>query len=171
MPEPAAKSETAPAALYDRDFYAWTQEQARHLRKLSAMLDGLRDPLAQYIDFENVAEEIESLGRSDKRAIRSRLKVLLVHLLNWAYQPERSSASWQATILEQRRRISDLIAESPSLTAYPGEVLAGEYALARKGAAGETGLPEETFPVACPFSIHQILDSAWLPPVVRNGSL
>ena len=170
MAEPAAKSETVSVARYDGDFYAWTQEQAQRMRELAAALHGQRDPLAQRIDFENVAEEIESLGRSDKRAIKRRLKVLLLHLLKWAYQPERRSKSWEATIMEQRQRISDLIEESPSLTAYPGEVLVGEYALARMGAAGETGLPEETFPATCPFTIDQVLDTDWLPPATQHGS-
>ena len=164
MAEPAAKSDMAPAALHDGDFYAWTQEQAQHLRELAGALHGRRDGLGQGVDFENLAEEIESLGRSEKHALESRLNVLLVHLLKWAYQPERQGTGWRRTIVEQRRRISRILQENPSLASHPAEVLAEEYSVARLGAADETGLPEETFPAACPFTIEQILDTAWLPP-------
>ncbi len=166
MAEPAAKPEQAPAPLYDRDFYAWTQEQAGRMRDLGAALRGRRDPLGIDIDFANVAEEIESLGRSDRRAIEIRLNSLLVHLLKWAYQPERRSTSWRRSIMEQRRRISRVIADSPSLASHPAAALVEEYPLARIGAADETGLAEEVFPAACPFTIEQILDPEWLPPAV-----
>ena len=82
------------AVDYEKDFYAWTVEQARLLRsgELSA------------VDIENIAEEIESMGRSDRREIKSRLIVLLSHLLKWQMQPQMRSAGWSATIREQRRR-------------------------------------------------------------------
>ena len=83
------------AAAYDEDFFAWTEEQARLLRA---------GELAE-IDALNLAEEVESVGRSDRREIRSRLIVLLTHLLKWHFQPDARSSGWLGTIREQRDQI------------------------------------------------------------------
>jgi hypothetical protein len=141
------------AAAYDEDFYAWTEEQARLLRT---------GEFSQ-LDIENIAEELESMGRSDKREIDNRLVVLLVHLLKWQVQVGYRSKSWSATVREQRQQIEDLLSESPSLRSRIGSVRRGLYARARHVAAGETGLPETTFPAACPFTPEQILAEDFLP--------
>lgn len=133
----------------DQDFHAWATQQAELVRS---------GKLTQ-LDLENVAEELEGLARRDRRELASRLDVLLMHLLRWAYQPKARSNNWKATIVEQRQSIFKLIEESPSLTSYPEQVLDKEYALARDRAAAETGLPVETFPGQCPFSIEQVLES------------
>ncbi len=152
MADPALKRPDEPG-LYERDFYEWSQGMARALRE-----GRLGD-----LDIENVAEEIESLGRSDKREIGNRLGVLLVHLLKWRFQAEARSSGWWGTILTQRDGIRALIEESPSLRRHPAGVLAKEYQQARKVAAIETGLPIETFPELCPFRIEQVLDDDFLP--------
>ena len=138
---------------YEEDFYAWTVEQARLLR--SGELSS--------IDVANIAEEIESLGRSDKRAIESRLTVLLMHLLKWQIQSKMRSQSWSGTILEQRRRIEKLLRESPSLRASVNEALAEAYSDAREAASNETGLPETDFPAECPFTAEQVMSRSFLP--------
>ena len=138
---------------YEEDFYAWTVEQARLLR--SGELSS--------IDVVNIAEEIESLGRSDKRAIESRLTVLLMHLLKWQIQSKMRSQSWSGTILEQRRRIEKLLRESPSLRASVNEALAEAYSDAREAASNETGLPETDFPAECPFTAEQVMSRSFLP--------
>ena len=138
---------------YEDDFYAWTVEQARLLR--SGELSS--------IDVANIAEEIESLGRSDKRAIESRLTVLLMHLLKWQIQSKMRSQSWSGTILEQRRRIEKLLRESPSLRASVNEALAEAYSDAREAASNETGLPETDFPAECPFTAEQVMSRSFLP--------
>jgi Domain of unknown function DUF29 len=138
---------------YEEDFYAWTVEQARLLRSgdLSA------------IDAANIAEEIESMGRSDRRAIESRLTVLLTHLLKWQKQSKMRSGSWSGTIAEQRRRIAKLLADSPSLRPSVDEALAEAYGEAREAASNQTGLPEEEFPSECPFTVDQLLSRSFLP--------
>ena len=138
---------------YEEDFYAWTVEQARLLRlgELSA------------IDAANIAEEIESMGRSDRRAIESRLTVLLTHLLKWREQPSLRGASWSGTIREQRRRIEKLLRESPSLRPFVSEALAEAYGEAREDAAEQAGLPETDFPAECPFTVEQVLSRDFLP--------
>ena len=152
MPETLAKARISDD-LYDRDFYEWTVVQAR----------ALRDVRPTELDWENLAEEIESLGRSARSELRSRMTVLLQHLLKWEYQPEARSNSWAASILEQRQRIADAIEESPSLRSYPALVVEKEYRIARLRAAGDTDLPVELFPADCPYSSADILREDFLP--------
>jgi uncharacterized protein DUF29 len=141
------------AAPYDEDFYAWSVEQARLLRA---------GEFAQ-LDIENIAEELESMGRSDRREIDSRLVVLLAHLLKWQVQVGFRSRSWSATIREQRDRIEDLLSESPSLRSSLGLVRPALYARARRVAADETGLAETAFPADCPFTADQVSAAEFLP--------
>lgn len=145
-----------PPAGYDVDFHLWTVMQAK----------ALSEGRWQALDIAHLVEEVEGLGKSVRREIRSRLIVLLQHLLKWQFQPARRSPSWRATIREQRREIAQELRESPSLARYPQECLADQYDIARLRAAGETELPEETFPVACPFTIEQVLDEAFHPEAV-----
>jgi ribosomal protein L29 len=141
------------AVDYGKDFYAWTVEQARLLRC------GNRSA----IDAGNIAEEIESLGRSDRRELRSRLTVLLTHLLKWRHQPEVRSASRSGTIREQRRQIEQLLDDSPSLRPFAIACLPQAYRDAREDAAEETGLPETEFPTDCPLSLDELLSRSYFP--------
>lgn len=143
----------SPQTLYDRDFAAWVEHTA-HL---------LKEQRFSELDLDNLIEEIEALARRDQREIRSRLIILLSHLLKYAYQPDRRSRSWIATILEQRRQIELVLEDSPSLRHYFSEVLPDCYAKARVNAAAETELPIATFPEVCPFSEAESLDIDWLP--------
>lgn len=142
-------------AGYEDDFALWSAEQAALIR--TGKLDK--------VDLENVAEEIESLGRSDKREIASRLKVLQLHLLKWQFQPKQrdGNGSWLGTIREQRGRIALLLEESPSLRRQPALVLDREYRNARLDAHDETKLALGTFPETCPYTIDQILDPDFFP--------
>ena len=105
------------------------------------------------------------MGRRDRRALGSRLDVLVMHLLTWRYQPERrmSGHSWESTIIEQRRRIRRLLRESPSLRPEILSLIEEEYCDVRRQAAIETRLPLTTFPTTCPWTVEQILDDAFLP--------
>jgi Domain of unknown function DUF29 len=126
-------------AQYETDIAAWSEEQAERLRQHSTD-----------IDWDNLAEEIESLVRSDRRAIKYHLEVLLVHWLKWAYQPEMRSSSWASPILEQQARIDDLLKESPSLRSYfTPELQTAAYARSRKRASIETGIQ---MPAEYPFT-------------------
>jgi hypothetical protein len=141
------------AVAYDDDFFAWTQEQARLLRE-----GDLAD-----IDVENLAEEIESMGKSLRRELRNRLGVLVMHLLKWNYQPTFRSRSWSSTIKEQRKQVQSLINEAPSLLSLLRNELSDIYGSAVTNASGETGLSEETFPVECPYTPEEILSEDFLP--------
>ena len=140
-----------PAATYESDVHQWAIEQAAHLR--AGRFESL--------DLENIAAEIDSVGRSEKREIESRLEVLLVHLLNWQFQPEKRKGGWLATINEQRRRLARVLAENPSLYNYPAQELLGAYKVARAKTEKETDLAFETFPETCPFTIAQIMDETF----------
>lgn len=139
--------------LYERDFHAWANEQAALLRagNLSAA------------DITNIAEEIESMGRSERDQLTNRLGVLLAHLLKWRYQPERRGKSWRSTIREQRRRSARLMSKNPSLRPQIGDILAEAYGDAVLIADRETDLAEGTFPTECPWSFDQMMDDMFWP--------
>ena len=141
------------AKLYDRDFYLWLQETAQSLR------NGEFDRL----DIENLVEEIESMGRSEKRSVKSNLEIVLIHLLKYKYQPERRSNSWRLTLFEHRDRLEAEFLDSPSLRPYLPNMFKDCYRSARKKASIETGLPIATFPPDSPFTSEQALDEDYLP--------
>jgi len=142
-----------PLADYAEDFARWSAEQA--------ML--IRAGRLHEVDLENVAEEIESLGRNQKREIRSQMKRLLMHLLKWHYQPSMRSHSWQSSISGARDEIGSIVDDSPSLRSFPSQTMAQAFEKARQGAASETKLEIGSFPMSCPYSIEQILDYAFYP--------
>ena len=139
--------------LYERDFYAWANEQAALLRA-----GKLGDA-----DIGNIAEEIESMGRSEKRELESRFTVLLSHLLKWQFQPERRGKSWRVTIEQQRRQLAKHLRENPSLKSAVGETVLSAYEDARIEAEKETDLDREVFPLDCPYTLDQLMDLTFLP--------
>jgi hypothetical protein len=114
-------------------------------------------------DLVNIAEEIESMGRSEKRELVSRLVALLLHLAKWRFQPNLRSRSWQSSINEQRIEVSEVLSDNPSLRPTLAEVLAQAWRRARLGVQRETGLAESTFPQDCPWTVEQALDDAFWP--------
>ncbi len=143
----------AVASLYDEDFAIWTAETARLLR----------EKRFDEIDIEHVAEEIEDMGKRDKRELHSRLTVLIAHLLKWKWQPERKSESWGSTIVTQRAEIKLLLDDSASLRRAVAAAVAKIYPNALGTAVAETGLPARAFPRECPFSPDEILGHSFLP--------
>lgn len=134
-------------ATYEKDFYAWLLKSAELLR---------RGKFSE-LDVEQIAEELEGMARSDKRQLINRLAVLLAHLLKWQYQPEKRSKSWERTIREQRKRISLLLEESPSLKSEIDQRLSDAYEIAVLSAANETGLDDDHFPESCEYSLEEVL--------------
>jgi hypothetical protein len=139
--------------LYDRDFYAWANEQASLLRA----------GIASELDWPNIAEEIESMGRSERNQLTNRLAVLLAHLLKWQFQPGLRGNSWRLTIREQRRRGARVLAQNPSLRPELDAIMADAYGDALLTAERETELPEGTFRVDCPWSFELVMRDDWLP--------
>jgi Domain of unknown function DUF29 len=138
--------------LYDTDYLKWIETTIAHLKQQNY----------EAIDWENLIDEIEDMGRSERRSLESNLTVVLTHLLKWQFQSERRSNSWKATIAEHRRRIRKAFKDSPSLKPYLAEVLAECYQDAIELASLETGLPATTFPLDCPYTSAEVLDSNFL---------
>ncbi len=137
----------AARALYDNDFVLWLEEQGRALR-------GRR--LAD-LDVPNIIEEIEALGRDQRRELGSRISVVLTHLLKLAYRPARKSRSWRVTLFTQRGEIARLLEASPSLRRLIPEAIQHNYPRARRAAALETALSLKRFPADCPFEAAEVL--------------
>ena len=123
----------------------------------------LRDGKLTDADIENIAEEIESMGKTKKRELENRLTVLFLHLLKWQFQPALQGNSWRLTIREQRRRTTRHLQDNPSLKARLNEIIEVAYGDALIEAERETGLPESTFPAICPWSFDQAMDEGFWP--------
>ncbi|MBE9058685.1 MULTISPECIES: DUF29 domain-containing protein [Sphaerospermopsis] len=139
------------AGLYENDFYLWTIEQSQKLR--CGNFDGL--------DLQNLAEEIESLGRQEKRELENRLGVLIGHLLKWQYQQEKRTRSWQITINTQRREINKLLKDNPSLKSYLNTALQEGFISGLDLVLTETPLKKKELPSQCPYTIEQVFDSTF----------
>ena len=139
--------------LYETDYYGWANEQARLLR--AGQLTKA--------DIENIAEEIESMGKGEKRELVNRLVVLLQHLLKWEYQPERRSRSWRITIAIQRDQIARHMIDNPSLKPKVEEAMRDAYRTARLQAAVETDMKASFFPSDCPYLWAHAVDEAFWP--------
>jgi Domain of unknown function DUF29 len=134
--------------LHDVDLLAWLEQQAGYLR--AGQLDRL--------DVAHLIEELEEMGGSQRRELKSRLEILLMHMLKRDAQPRRRSRSWQSTIVEQRARIADLLEQSPSLGNGMEEVARKAFVVAVKRAAIETGLKRSAYPAALPYGVTAILE-------------
>lgn len=139
--------------LYDRDFYAWANEQAALLR--AGKLD--------VADIAHIAEEIESTGRGEMRELVSRLAFALMHLLKWQHQPGGRGNSWRLTIEEQRNQLVRHLRYNPSLRSRVAEAIEDGYRDAILAAARETNLDRKTFPAVCPWTFEQITDENFWP--------
>ena len=146
------------AALYGTDFYEWTQRNG----------ELLSTGCVQEADIPHIAEEIKDMGERDKREVRSRLVVLIAHLLKWQFQPqlryaESGSSSRIQTINEQRLELTGIFEQSGSLECHGRSDMVRIYRLAVKRAALETRIAQTYFPAACPYSFDQIMDDEFFP--------
>ena len=139
--------------LYERDFFAWTEEQAKLIEE-SAF---------NKLDLVHLSEELHLMGASEKRELSHRLEVLLMHLLKWKYQPSRQCKSWTRTIKVQRLDLNQHLNQTPSLKAKVNDYIADAYEKAVLFAAEETNLDEENFPALCEWNAKQILDDNFFP--------
>ena len=145
------------STLYDTDTALWAEEQAELLRRRAVLAN------SDELDWLHLAEEIEGVVASEKREVRSRLALIIQHLLKWQYQPTLRSRSWQTTLHVQRRDLLAVLADSPSLRSFATGVLAAAYVHGRHDAEQETGLLH--LPTDCPWTLDQVLDQAFLPDV------
>jgi hypothetical protein len=138
---------------YDKDFYSWTQEQA----------ELLKSGRFSELDIDNLIEEVESMGRSEKRELESRLTILLLHLLKWKYQEVRRGRSWQLSIDEQRIQFEKTLNENPGLKPALDQIIKDAYKLAVIRAARETRISKAIFPERCPWTVAQLIEEGFYP--------
>ncbi len=138
---------------YEIDYVNWIFDQVERMRR------GATDEL----DLLNVAEDLENLARSERRALASHLRNLMVHLLKWQFQPERRGSSWRISIGKARSEIFEQLTEMPSLRGELAKRIPTEYRRARRTAVAETGLDVDVFPEACPYSGEQFADPDFYP--------
>ncbi len=136
------------SVLYERDETAW----------LEAMAQLIRLGRLDEVDYPNLAEYLADMARRDRREVESRLTLMITHALKWAHQPDRRSGSWRGTIVEQRQELEGLVSRGV-LRNHAEAVLADAYQKAVERAAAETGLPAETFPLTCPYSLEQLVSA------------
>ncbi len=140
-------------STYQTDFYSWTQQQA----------DLLKTRQFNKLDFDNLIEEIKSMGASEKKELDSRLIELLLHLLKWQFQPERKGSNWEVSIAKQRDGIDKVLRDNPSLKHQLDKRVADCYPYAKRYAAIETQLPKARFPEECPYSLEQLFNDNFMP--------
>ena len=139
-------------SLYQQDFYGWTQWQVQALAQ--------HQP--SELDWQNLQEEIQALGRQEYRELVSRLSVLLGHLLKWQYQPENRSRSWFLTIREQRRAINRHFYRNPSLKSRIVDALEDGFEAGVDLALRETNLPLRSFPDNCAYGFDEIITDSFI---------
>ncbi|MBD2568323.1 DUF29 domain-containing protein [Anabaena lutea] len=147
--------------LYDQDYYLW----------LRTTINQLRTGQFSSVDLENLLEELETMGRSQKRAIKSLLIKLLVHLLKlkyWDSERERNQGHWKGEIRTFRTQIKDELKDSPSLKPYILEIFDECYQDARLEASDRSQLAIDIFPLIPIGSLEQVLDENWFPEYNYN---
>jgi hypothetical protein len=144
--------------LYERDFVAWADEQALLLEQKRW----------DELDLVNLVEEVRDLGRRERDALESQLIRLFMHLLKWQYQPSKRTNSWTISIKDARRQVAKLRRKYPVLKVHTESIFYECYLEAREVAADETGLPEQIFPLECPYSLEQVLDSDFFPTAIEE---
>lgn len=134
------------SSQYSKDFFKWTEHQ----------IAALKNKEFDNLDIKNLVEEIETLGRTEKRTLESYLTVLFLHLLKIKYQPKKHTRSWDLSIKNAEYHAKKVYAQNPSLKEHLPEIFRDAYFSARLNAANETGLEEKVFPKKCPWKIEDI---------------
>jgi len=140
-------------ALYETDYLQWIEATVQRIQS--------QDYGA--VDWENLVEEIEDMGRRERQSLESNFIVLAIHLLKWQFQPQQRSGSWKSSVIEHRRRVNKALKDSPSLNSYLIGLAAECYKEAVEQATAETGLPLEEFPLDCPYELADMLKAGFLP--------
>jgi Domain of unknown function DUF29 len=151
---PSAEAADDKRSLYERDYYSWALHQAR----------ALKEHRLEDLDWENLSDEVEGLANTERRELRSRLEVLLEHLLKWQFQANRRSRSWKTTVALQRLKIREHLDENPGLKPYVAEVLAQAYKAARLDVSGRfLRRTDPQPPDSCPWTFEQVTDEQFWP--------
>ena len=149
----AISTEASLQELYERDFCLWLETTIKLLQTNNL----------EQLDTANLIEELMGMSNSERNALESNLRILIMHLLKYRYQPQKRTKSWLFTIREHRKRLLKAFKKSPSLKRYFAEVFAECHQDARELAADETGLSLQAFPSECPFTQEEVLNPDYLP--------
>lgn len=149
----ATRNDVSDPAGYERDFALW----------IATQLEILRARKFEQLDLDNLIEEFDAMGKNHRRELKSRLQVLLIHLLKCQFQPDRKSRSWLDTLREQRAELASLLADSPSLRPHVAEVAATAYGSAVDRAVIQTRMDHRCFPPENPYTPDQLLDPDFVP--------
>jgi hypothetical protein len=150
------------SSLYETDLYAWAMRHAQLLR----------ERLAEELDYEHLAEEMESMGAREKRELQSRLEVLIAHLLKLdclAVLRAQNERGWKVTVREQRRRIAQCLSDSPSLRAHLASCAERAYSYAVDSIVRQLGVDETVLPAQCPYTLEQLLDNTFYPQEAQEN--
>ena len=148
-------------SLYETDHYAWTRQQAAELRRLAKV------SAPSTLDLDNLAEEIESLGRSDLNTVRSHVRRIIEHLLKLEHSPAgKPRLQWQQSVNQARDEVADRL--TASLRKDAEKDLATLFARGRRDAdlaPMQHGEHEaaRSLPATCPYSFEQIVGQGWYP--------
>ncbi|MBV8450769.1 MAG: DUF29 domain-containing protein [Deltaproteobacteria bacterium] len=156
MPNDLTPAESAgdKRSLYERDYYTWALQQVR----------ALKEHRLEELDWENLADEVESLAKTERRELRSRLEVLLEHLLKWQFQASHRGRSWRTTVAQQRSKIREHLDENPGLKPSVVDVLARAYQSARLDVTGRfLRRSDPQPPDSCPWTFEQVMDEQFWP--------
>jgi hypothetical protein len=145
-------------SLYERDYYTWALEQAHALQ-------GHR---VEDLDWQNLAEELGDLGRSEARSLRSQLARLLAHLLKWHLESSRRRDSRRASVRDARREVREMLDESPGLKSRLEEFFERAYRKAVDLACEETNSDPSRFPDSCPWTFERAMDDKFWPEKQRQ---
>ncbi len=137
----------------ERDFYGWLQHH----------IDLLKQGKLNDLDVDILIDELESMGKRDRRELTNRLMILIAHLLKWQFQSEKQCGSWKGTIRKQRIQLLEHLEDSPSLKNHFDESVMKAYPKALMLAVDETGLSIETFPQNCLYTSKQLLNENFYP--------
>jgi hypothetical protein len=152
-----ASTKPLPSELYDGDYYAWIQEQ----------VSALRQRRIEDVDWDNVAEEVEDLGKSERRSIQSQLETIIEHLLELAYTRGatriRNARLWKGSANVARMKLTQLLEESPSLRTKLEELFAKAYRTGRIRALSTSKLPDESIPALAPWPLSQVMNDDFMP--------
>jgi hypothetical protein len=153
-PQPGSQHDAQlPYPAYDDDLVGWASANAALLRA---------GRLSQ-VDALHLAEELEDLGKSERRSLASHVCDLMQHLLKWQFQPGLRGPSWRLAVNNARAAVAEILEDSPSLRPALPYLIRKGYPLARRNALAETGLPEGTLPSDCPYTTDQLLEDVFWP--------
>lgn len=142
--------------LYDRDYYAWVQDQ----------VDALRRRRIEDVDWENVAEEIEDLGKSQRQSVESQMVRMLEHLLKLQYaggtMRKNNARGWQLSVKDARLVLRKLLDQNPSLSPQLAGMLPYAYQRGRLAALRKARLPDHAIPESCPWEVEQVMDDNFM---------